>query len=180
MSALSDLLKSQPISARRAAEIAAEQNLHLPYGTIAAYWSGKHGRPSQSTLTRLATVLNIPLKQLQQAAWNATAPLGMWEPPEEAALLDQRQRDVLGELIKSIVATRGATHGTDTDSPTATPRASSEETENKEEEVTRKGLTLIPGDQANDLEDAPPALDDEDVAARETPLGYRKGQPVDE
>lgn len=111
MSALSELLNSQPISARRAADIAEDQNIHLPYGTIAAYWSGKHGRPSAATLTRLSLVLNMPLKDLQQAAWNASAPLGMWQPPEEAALLDQRQRDVLDELIKSIVATRGATNG---------------------------------------------------------------------
>lgn len=57
VSSLSDLLKSQPISARRAAEIAAEKGIDLPYGTIAGYWSGRHARrPLADTLEKLAQV----------------------------------------------------------------------------------------------------------------------------
>lgn len=78
MSSLSDLLKSQPISARRAAEIAAEKGIDLPYGTIAGYWSGRHARrPLADTLEKLAQVLpQISLRQLQEAAWGTHAPFG--------------------------------------------------------------------------------------------------------
>ncbi|QLF83851.1 immunity repressor [Gordonia phage Moosehead] len=116
MSALSDLLNSGTVSARQAAEKAAEKGIQLPYGTIAAYWSGRHGRPSATTLKRLAQVVPFSEKELQKAAWNATAPLGPYSPPEESALLDHRQRLAVDELIRSIVATRGATHDLPADS----------------------------------------------------------------
>ena len=102
VSELSELLNSQPISARQAADIAQERGIRLPYGTIAGYWSGKHGRPSRQTLERIAAVVPIPLGQLQQAAWYATAPLGRYTPPPEADLLGERQRRALDELIKAM------------------------------------------------------------------------------
>ncbi|WP_143153981.1 helix-turn-helix transcriptional regulator [Rhodococcus rhodnii] len=109
MSKLSDLLNSQPVSARQAADIAKEKGIRLPYGTIAAYWSGRHGRPSAQTLERLAEVLSTPLAQLQRAAWDATAPLGPYEPPAEANLLSRRERNAVDELIRAMAEaiTRG-------------------------------------------------------------------------
>ncbi|UYL87795.1 immunity repressor [Gordonia phage OneDirection] len=121
VSALSDLLNSGTVSARQAAEKATEKGIKLPYGTIAAYWSGRHGRPSATTLKRLAQVVPFTEKQLQEAAWNTTAPLGPYSPPEESALLDHRQRLAVDELIRSIVATRGEHHDVTTE-PTTTGR----------------------------------------------------------
>ncbi|MFC8182461.1 hypothetical protein ACFULT_26615 [Rhodococcus sp. NPDC057297] len=106
MSKLSDLLNSQPVTARQAAEVADKRGISLPYGTIAAYWSGRHGRPSARTLERLAEVLTIPLAQLQKAAWNKTAPAEDWTPPPEVRLLNDRQRRALDELIRSFAATQ--------------------------------------------------------------------------
>lgn len=113
MSKLSDLLNSQPVSARQAADIAKERGIPLPYGTLAGYWAGTHGRPTARSLERLAEVLTIPLAQLQMAAWDTTAPLGRYTPPPEADLLGERQRRALDELIKSMA--EGARHGTGTE-----------------------------------------------------------------
>lgn len=110
MSNLSDLLNSQPVSARQAAAAAEVQGIKLPYGTIAAYWSGKHGRPSARTHKSLAAVLPIPLSQLQQAAWGKATELGEYRTPREADLLNARQRRALDELIRSIVAAKEADH----------------------------------------------------------------------
>lgn len=112
MSKLSDLLNSQPVSARQAADIAKKQGIPLPYGTLAGYWAGTHGRPTPKSLERLAEVLTIPLAQLQMAAWGKSAPLGRYTPPPEADLLGERQRRALDELIKSMA--EGATHGSGT------------------------------------------------------------------
>lgn len=42
VSTLSDLLNSGTVTARQAADKAADMGLDLRYGTIAAYWSGGH------------------------------------------------------------------------------------------------------------------------------------------
>lgn len=67
MSALSDLLNSGAVSAIQAAERAETMGVHLPYGTIAAYWSGSHGRPSAKTLKALARVVPFTEEQLQRS-----------------------------------------------------------------------------------------------------------------
>lgn len=127
MSRLSDLLNGQPVTARQAATRAEEQGIRLPYGTIAAYWSGKHGRPSATTLERLAQVLPIPLGQLQQAAWGQETKLGTYTPPREADLLDSRQRRALDELIRSFVATKEVhREDQDTQDPPSNPSADGE------------------------------------------------------
>lgn len=129
VSALSELLNSQPVSARQAADRAQEKGIRLPYGTIAAYWAGGHGRPSAATLDKLAQVLpTVTIDQLKEAAWNATAAeLGDYQPPSDARFLDKRQRRAIDELIRSIVATRGATGATD--QPATDPPATTEDTE---------------------------------------------------
>jgi len=111
VSTLSDLLNSGSVSARQAADKAAKSGVDLRYGTIAAYWSGTHGRPTAKTLNKLAQVVPFTEKQLQIAAWGRSAPLGPYTAPKEAALLDRRQRRAIDELIRSIVASRGASHG---------------------------------------------------------------------
>lgn len=105
MSALSDLLNSQPISAKQAAELAADMGISdLRYGTLAGYWSGNHGRPGLDKLVNLARVIpTLSLEQLQRAAWGRAAPLGPYVPPEESVHLTERQRRAISDLIKSVV-----------------------------------------------------------------------------
>ncbi|MGC5249616.1 hypothetical protein ACPXB3_22140 [Gordonia sp. DT219] len=66
-------------------------------------------------------------KQLQRAAWNTTAPSGPYRPPEEADLLDDRQRRAVDELIRSIVATRGAENGMETAQESRAPGSEDED-----------------------------------------------------
>lgn len=138
VSALSDLLNSQPMTARQAAEKAAAEGIDLRYGTLAGYWAGNHGRPTRRTLAKLAQVVpQLSETQLQEAAWGRPAPLGPYEPTEESVHLTELQRRALDGLIKSIVDAQGATHA---HSPTpANPSAPSgasvapESDEDKEE-----------------------------------------------
>lgn len=105
VSDLSDLLNSTGISARQAAEKADALGIHLPYGSIAAYWAGRHPQhPSEKTLEGLAEVLSIPLRRLRRAAGAAEGETSPWQPPPEANRLTQRQRRALEALIKSIVS----------------------------------------------------------------------------
>src|SRR5213078_1799829 len=105
---LSELLNSKPITARQAADKAEDEGIPLPYGTIAAYWAGGHGRPTAATLKKLAAVVPFTEKELQQAAWNDSSTLGPWIPPQESILLDRRVRKALDNLIKVVVAAKGS------------------------------------------------------------------------
>ncbi len=130
VSTLSDLLNSGPVSARQAADKATELGIKLPYGTIAAYWAGRHGKPSANTLAKLAQVVPFTEQQLQKAAWGTSTSLGPYKPPQESALLDHRQRLAVDELIRSIVAKQGASHAdqspTPADPPATPPRTQGE------------------------------------------------------
>ncbi|WML63614.1 hypothetical protein [Rhodococcus sp. AH-ZY2] len=168
MSKLSDLLNSQPVSARQAADIAKERGIALPYGTLAGYWAGTHGRPTARSLERLAEVLTIPLAQLQMAAWDTTAPLGRYTPPPEANLLGERQRRALDELIKAMA--EGARHGTSTEE-VPEPRTQEGGPEHRSKAGADRGRPgapivddkvrhLNPVDQGEELDD------DQELAAR--------------
>lgn len=111
VSTLSDLLNSGPVSARQAADLADSKDIDLRYGTLAGYWAGTHGRPTARSLAKLAQVVPFTEKQLQEAAWGQSAPHGPYVPPQEAVLLDDRQRRAVDELIRSIVAAKGSRHG---------------------------------------------------------------------
>jgi transcriptional regulator with XRE-family HTH domain len=101
---LSDLLNGTGVSARQAAEKARELGVHLPYGTAAGYWSGRHPvNPSEETLEGLAAVTNVSLRRLRRAAGFAAGETEPYRPPAEANRLTQRQRAALDDLIKAIV-----------------------------------------------------------------------------
>lgn len=175
MSALSELLNSQPVSARQAADRAVELGIRLPYGTIAAYWSGGHGKPSAATLDKLAQVLpTVTITQLREAAWNAVAAeLGDYHPPSDARFLDRRQRQAVDELIRSIVATRGATHADRTDR--TDPQAPTEDTPNKARPGEKTGQVRSIADHQRKPPVMPeaPVFDPATMAARRRP--GRKG-----
>lgn len=102
---LSDLLNSTGISARQAADKAEAEGIHLPYGSIAAYWSGKHPQhPSEKLLEGLAEVTGVSVRRLRRAAGAAPGEATPWTPPAEANRLTQRQREALEQLIKVIVS----------------------------------------------------------------------------
>lgn len=104
VSALSELLNSQPITARQAADIAEEKGVDLRYGTLAGYWAGRHGKPSPDTLEKLAKVLpSVSLERLQEVAWKSRAPLGRYTPPKEAVHLNERQRRAVDAIILSMI-----------------------------------------------------------------------------
>lgn len=132
VSALSDLLNSQPVTARQAADIAEEKGIELPYGTLSGYWAGKHGRPTAATLKKLAQVVpQLSEEQLQKAAWSRSAPLGPYQPPEEAMHLTEWQRRALNDLIKSVAATTGVRENgleSETQPPASTETVEDEKT----------------------------------------------------
>ena len=104
VSALSDLLNGQTVSARQAADKAEELGIDLPYGTLSGYWAGNHGRPTRQSLAKLAQVVpSLTEAKLQEAAWGRSAPLGPYEPTSESVHLTEPQRRALDDLIKSIV-----------------------------------------------------------------------------
>lgn len=111
VSALSDLLNSQPVTARQAAERAEAEGIDLPYGTLSGYWAGNHGRPTRGSLSKLAKVVpQLSEERLQEAAWGKPAPLGPYRPTKESVHLTEPQRRALDRLIKSIVDTEGVPH----------------------------------------------------------------------
>lgn len=121
---LSDLLNGTGVSARQAAEKARELGVHLPYGTAAGYWAGKHPvHPSEETLEGLAAVTNLSLRRLRRAAGVAAGEVQPYQPPAEANRLTQRQRDALDDLIKSIVEAPAITGSADSSEPTLKERA---------------------------------------------------------
>lgn len=154
VSALSELLTAavpDGWSNRRISREAVAKDISLSPETVNKYLSGKHGHPSVEVLGAFSEVLGIPIRKLHEAAGVPSGEDEPWQPPIEANLLNRRQRLALDELIRSFVATRGATDDADTDSPAATSRTPGEA--NEDQEARRKGLTLIPGDQGDDLAD---------------------------
>ena len=179
VSALSELLNSGTVTARQAAERASKEGIHLPYGTIAAYWSGGHGRPSVATLAKLAKVVPFSEKQLQEAAWNTTAPLGLYRPPAESALLNDRQRRAVDEIIRVIVATQGVAH---VDSSPTTSQSGAQSP--KKQEADAEGSSQSSADELakrrpppSDLDDTPPPIEFAD-AARNEPGHVKTGDRV--
>lgn len=146
VSALSDLLNSQPMTARQAADKAEAEGIDLPYGTLSGYWAGNHGRPTRASLAKLAQVVpQLSEAQLQEAAWGKTAPLGPYRPTMESVHLTGQQRRALDRLIKSIVEAQGVTHAVPSDS--SAPSGASDETQIEED---------APGDRPGSLNDPEP------------------------
>lgn len=112
MSALSELLnrhfelKYGDLSNRRIAQRAG-----ISRGTIDNYRKGTHpARPGDEVLSAFHELLGIPMSRLRDAAGLPTGEEEPYSPPREANLLDHRQRRAIDELIRSIVATREASH----------------------------------------------------------------------
>jgi transcriptional regulator with XRE-family HTH domain len=103
---LSELLNSantERLSARRLSRLARENGYTLNHDTAARYLRGDHGRPDEPTLRALASVLDVELAALREAAdlpFDQTEP---YEPPAEASRLSRRQRRAVDEIIRAML-----------------------------------------------------------------------------
>ncbi|MGX9296083.1 helix-turn-helix domain-containing protein [Tsukamurella paurometabola] len=128
MSDLADLIRAKvPEKSNR--QIA--KAVGVAPGTIDGIMRGDRA-PGLDTLDKIAHALKIPIEQLREAAGQPRGEAAPYSPPPEANLLNDPQRRALDELIKSIVATRGATDAERSDR-TGTP-GSSEDTQDQASE----------------------------------------------
>lgn len=110
MSELSELLtraNTEELSVQRLTDQMRARGHTIGRDTVWRYLTGRHAGVSDDYLKAFVDVLpGLDLDELRRAA--ALPPdLGTWEPPAEARSLDQRERDALDVLIKSIA--RGKT-----------------------------------------------------------------------
>lgn len=108
MSKLSDRLnQARGDESIRSVSARAAKLGHVGESTLYPYFRDGHGQPSMGVVVGLAMALRIPSQELRELA-GIPAEGQPWMPPQESRSLDDRQRRALDELIRSIVATRGA------------------------------------------------------------------------
>ncbi|MGX7681079.1 hypothetical protein ACSMXN_19495 [Jatrophihabitans sp. DSM 45814] len=127
MSRLSDALvtaNTDGLSARSIAKAAQAEGFTLNHDTAARYLRGDHGRPDESTLLALSTILEVPLQTLRQAADLPAEETEPYQPPAEASRLTRRQRRAVDEIIRAMLDSGGQrVIELDSHRPTAKPRA---------------------------------------------------------
>lgn len=108
MSALSDLL-NQAIEARfpDSSNRYLAKRAGISRGTVDNYRNGVVVKPTEEVLQAFHALLGVPIQDLRVAAGLPRGEAEPYEAPAEANLLDDRQRNAVDELIRSIVATRG-------------------------------------------------------------------------
>lgn len=109
MSALSELLTNANIerwSYEAISEKATERGHRLSRDTAWRYMTGRQADTTEPYLRALADVLGLKYDEVRRAA-GVPASLGQWTPPAEANALNQREREALDVLIKSMA--RGKT-----------------------------------------------------------------------
>jgi transcriptional regulator with XRE-family HTH domain len=110
MSALSDVLttaNTERLSARQLSRRARERGFTLNHDTAARYLRGDHGRPDESTLQALSTVLQVDLSVLRKAAGMPFDRTDPYQPPAEASRLSRRQRRAVDEIIRAMLEPEG-------------------------------------------------------------------------
>lgn len=123
MSAFSDLLREGNTEKWSNREIARRSDGRLSRATVDTYMKDGHGIPTEEIIDAFHSVLSIPRTELRVAAGLPAGENSPYTPPAEANLLDHRQRRAVDELIRSIVATRGAAHAVDSPPGQAEPSA---------------------------------------------------------
>ena len=108
MSALSDLL-NQAIAAKfpDSSNRDLAKRAGVSRGTVDNYRNGVVVKPTEDVLQAFHALLGVPIQDLRLAAGLPRGEAEPYKAPAEANLLDDRQRNALDELIRSIVATRG-------------------------------------------------------------------------
>lgn len=106
MSGLSEALgaaNARGLSGRAIARLARERGHTLNHDTAARYLRGDHGTPDEATLVAFAEVLDVPLRQLRQAADLPAETTAPYAPPAEASRLTRRQRRAVDEIIRAML-----------------------------------------------------------------------------
>lgn len=113
MTALSRLIDARITDMQLTNKAVAELSAPCPSGTIsepavAKYRTGRHPVvPTDRLMRVLAWVLQMPLLELQRAA-GVKESREPWVPPPEAHQMTRAQREVVGTLIKLLVAVPSA------------------------------------------------------------------------
>ena len=121
MTALSDLISQHIPKGMSSRELERQCDGAISRATIDNYRAGRHPKnPDDSTLRIFHELLGIPIRELRAAANKPVGEPGIWAPPTEANLMNQRQRDAVTELIRSFVKTQGAHNAVETTPPSGT------------------------------------------------------------
>lgn len=106
MTALSDLLKTSIDNGTTVPEALTRMRKSgnpLDKAQVYRAVKGQHAkRPTERVLTGLSVGFKIPVTRLREAVNAPAGELGRYVPPREADRLNQRQRNALSELIRSI------------------------------------------------------------------------------
>lgn len=122
MTRLSDALNEANERGLSAREIANAAKPPISHTTVARFLAGTHGRrPSDDSLKSLASVLKISVMELRQLADLPAGENRPYVPPAEASQLNDRQREAVNELIRSIVERRHAPKPQPVAEPTINP-----------------------------------------------------------
>lgn len=108
MSELSELIQRYKPPGVSNREIARRSKDRLSRATVDKYLRADHGKPTEEIIVAFHDVLGIPVDELRRAAGLPRGERGPYEPPSEAAQLDQRTRNALSELIRSITTALSA------------------------------------------------------------------------
>lgn len=105
MSTLSDLLaqaNADGLSTQRVTDLMRQRGHRIGRDTVWRYLTGRHTTVSDSYLRAFIDVFpGLDLNELRRAA-EIPPDLGTWEPPAEAHTLNQREREALDVIIKSM------------------------------------------------------------------------------
>lgn len=105
MSALSEALNEANVDGWSSREIARRSGDRIHHATVANFLRGKHAaQPGDEVLRAFVEVFpRLSLQQLRELAGLPAGEEDPYEPPPEAARLNQRQRRAVDELIRSMV-----------------------------------------------------------------------------
>ena len=114
MSELSRALNEANVEQLSAREIARRAGNRVSHSQIGKYLKPEHPKPGEDVLSVFSEVLRLPLPNLRELAGLPAGGDTPYAPPPEANRLDRRQRELIDELIRMLVKTRGGEHGGDT------------------------------------------------------------------
>ena len=106
MSALSDALNEANVHQWSSRDIARRSGGKINHATAAKYLNGTHAkRPTEPKLQALADVFSLPVQKLRELANMPAGERTPYQPPAEAARLNERQRRAVNELIRLLADT---------------------------------------------------------------------------
>ena len=111
------------------------------------------GDPDAATVDKIALALKIDVQKAREAVAKPRGEVVPYTPPAEANLLSDHQRRLIDEVIRAIVATRGAGYAVEDDEK---PRTSGTAKQSeKTSDDAKEGPVARPGDLRGFREEAP-------------------------